>query len=58
MLRVEEDLAGRDGSTAFDYVVQTNKAVAQHAGVTESAIDVGDQAVLLSGGNLRMGIAS
>lgn len=57
VLRTDEDLGGRRDKAAFDYVVDLNRSASGEAGrPTSKALEVGDEAVLLSGDALHMGI--
>jgi len=55
-LRAEGDLAGRVGAEAYDYVVDTNLAIAKGQDVAQRPLDVGDEGVVLSGANVHMGV--
>jgi hypothetical protein len=55
-LRTEEDLGGRRGEDAFDYVVDLNSSASRDADLTRTELSVGDRAILLSGGNLHFGV--
>lgn len=55
VLRTNEDLEGREGRDAFDYVVKLNRdASRSELDVTEMSI--GDRAVLISGNTLHFGV--
>jgi hypothetical protein len=54
-LRSQADMGGRFGADAFDFVVSLNKAAAQDP-VTQTPLEVGNQAVLLTGSHLYMAI--
>lgn len=54
-LRTAGDMGGKFGDDAFAYVVEINKAAAQNE-VTETPLDFGNNAVLLTGGRLHMAI--
>ncbi|MEX0875373.1 MAG: hypothetical protein WD646_02295 [Actinomycetota bacterium] len=55
-LRRQEDLGGRRGEEAFDYVVDLNSSASRDADLTRTELSVGDRAILLSGGNLHFGV--
>jgi hypothetical protein len=55
VLRSQADMGGRFGDDAFQFVVDLNKAAAQTP-VTETPLEVGSQAVLLTGSTLYMAI--
>jgi len=55
-LRTEEDLDGRRGQEAFDYVVNLNSSASRNGDPTRTELSVGDRAVLLSGGSLHFGV--
>ena len=55
-LRSVEDLGGRTGKDAFDYVVEINRGFAAGTEVTETEISAGDGAIVLVGESLNFGV--
>ena len=55
-MRSTEDLGGRLGQEAFDYVVDLNKSLASGTDVEELHVSAGDGAVVLAGESINLGV--
>ena len=53
-----DDIGGRTGAEAFDYVVDVNRSIASGEEVEESTPEAGDRALRLSGSSLHLGIVA
>lgn len=55
-MRSDEDLGGRTGDDAYDYVLDINRAVADDGDMQEVELDSGDRATRFTGNSLHLGV--